>query len=64
MCPLTGLLVDGDIQGIDRLYGALSAHMWPGMILKSGNKTTNPSLVEKGGERPNLMIIYIWYNLF
>uniref|UniRef100_A0A804I277 Uncharacterized protein n=2 Tax=Musa acuminata subsp. malaccensis TaxID=214687 RepID=A0A804I277_MUSAM len=39
------LLVDGDIQGIDRLYGALSAHMWPGMILKSGNKTTNPSLL-------------------
>ncbi|CAL9766838.1 unnamed protein product [Musa acuminata subsp. burmannicoides] len=39
------LLVDGDIQGIDRLYGALSAHMWPGMILKSGNKTTSPSLL-------------------
>ncbi|CAL9165679.1 unnamed protein product [Musa hybrid cultivar] len=41
------LSVDGDMQGVDRLYGALSAHMWPGMILKSGNKIINPSLVEK-----------------
>ncbi|XP_042463625.1 uncharacterized protein LOC122046804 [Zingiber officinale] len=41
------LSVDGDMQGVDRLYGALSAHMWPGMILKSGNKITRPSLVEK-----------------
>ncbi|KAI8029027.1 hypothetical protein LOK49_LG01G02728 [Camellia lanceoleosa] len=29
------LSVDGDFQGVERLYGALSAHMWPGMILKS-----------------------------
>ncbi|CAK9319661.1 unnamed protein product [Citrullus colocynthis] len=38
------LSIDGDIQGVQRLYGALSAHMWPGMILKSGDKITNPSL--------------------
>ncbi|KAL5707031.1 hypothetical protein ACHQM5_025130 [Ranunculus cassubicifolius] len=31
------LSVDGDSQGVERLYGALSAHMWPGMVLKSGN---------------------------
>lgn len=41
------LSVDGDSQGVDRLYGALSAHMWPGMILKSGNKIIEPSLPEK-----------------
>ncbi|XP_062184085.1 uncharacterized protein LOC133888020 isoform X2 [Phragmites australis] len=41
------LSVDGDSQGLERLFGALSAHMWPGMILKSGNKITAPSLVEK-----------------
>ncbi|XP_020096205.1 uncharacterized protein LOC109715544 [Ananas comosus] len=41
------LSVDGDIQGVDRLFGALSAHMWPGMILKSGNRIATPSLVEK-----------------
>ncbi|KAJ4714025.1 GTP binding [Melia azedarach] len=41
------LSVDGDSQGIERLYGALSAHMWPGMILKSGDKITEPSLPEK-----------------
>ncbi|KAK9987336.1 hypothetical protein SO802_032287 [Lithocarpus litseifolius] len=41
------LSVDGDSQGVERLYGALSAHMWPGMILKSGNKITEPSLPEK-----------------
>ncbi|XP_023551792.1 uncharacterized protein LOC111809649 isoform X1 [Cucurbita pepo subsp. pepo] len=37
------LSIDGDIQGVQRLYGALSAHMWPGMILKTGDKITNPS---------------------
>jgi hypothetical protein len=42
--------VDGDSQGVERLLGALSAHMWPGMILKSGNKITTPSLIEKEGE--------------
>uniref|UniRef100_A0A2N9FCU9 Uncharacterized protein n=1 Tax=Fagus sylvatica TaxID=28930 RepID=A0A2N9FCU9_FAGSY len=41
------LSVDGDSQGVERLYGALSAHMWPGMVLKSGNKITEPSLPEK-----------------
>lgn len=46
---LAGLSVDGDSQGVDRLYGALSAHMWPGMILKSGNKIIEPSLPEKQG---------------
>ncbi|KAJ0098045.1 hypothetical protein Patl1_29314 [Pistacia atlantica] len=38
------LSVDGDSQGVERLYGALSAHMWPGMILKSGDKISEPSL--------------------
>ncbi|KAL8556306.1 hypothetical protein ACS0TY_003938 [Phlomoides rotata] len=38
------LSVDGDSQGVERLYGALSAHMWPGMQLKSGDKINNPSL--------------------
>jgi hypothetical protein len=46
---LTGLSVDGDSQGVERLYGALSAHMWPGMILKSGNRINEPSLPEKEG---------------
>lgn len=41
------LSVDGDIQGVERLHGALSAHMWPGMILKSGNRINMPSLAVK-----------------
>ncbi|GKV30227.1 hypothetical protein SLEP1_g39065 [Rubroshorea leprosula] len=41
------LSVDGDCQGVERLFGALSAHMWPGMILKTGDKITEPSLPEK-----------------
>ncbi|KAJ6390699.1 hypothetical protein OIU77_024835 [Salix suchowensis] len=41
------LLVDGDSQGVERLYGALSAHMWPGMILKSDNRITLPTLPDK-----------------
>ncbi|MED6194886.1 hypothetical protein PIB30_032668 [Stylosanthes scabra] len=38
------LSVDGDSQGVERLFGALSAHMWPGMMLKSDNRT-NESLL-------------------
>ncbi|GFZ09474.1 GTP binding protein [Actinidia rufa] len=41
------LSVDGDLQGVERLYGALSAYMWPGMVLKSGDKIAEPSLPEK-----------------
>lgn len=41
------LSVNGDLQGVERIYGALSAHMWPGMVLKSGDKITEPSLPEK-----------------
>ncbi|XP_050366785.1 uncharacterized protein LOC126785205 [Argentina anserina] len=41
------LSVDGDSQGVERLFGALSAHMWPGMILKTGDKITEPSLPKR-----------------
>lgn len=41
------LSMDGDSQGVERLFGALSAYMWPGMILKSGDKITEPSLPEQ-----------------
>ncbi|KAJ8531435.1 hypothetical protein K7X08_026869 [Anisodus acutangulus] len=41
------LSVDGDSQGVERLFGALSAYMWPGMILKSGDKITEPSLPDQ-----------------
>lgn len=44
-----GLSVDGDSQGVERLFGALSAHMWPGMVLKSGDKITEISLPKKQG---------------
>ncbi|CAN0873761.1 hypothetical protein LINGRAHAP2_LOCUS10463 [Linum grandiflorum] len=43
------LSVDGDSQGVDRLLGALSAHMWPGMILKSGNKMAEQPLPDEEG---------------
>ncbi|KAE8710083.1 Trigalactosyldiacylglycerol 1 isoform 2 [Hibiscus syriacus] len=36
-----------DDEGVERLYGALSAHMWPGMVLKSGDTITEPTLPEK-----------------
>lgn len=41
------LSVDGDLQGVERLHGALTAHMWPGMVLKSGNKVAQPSLPQR-----------------
>ncbi|XP_045786082.1 uncharacterized protein LOC123881434 [Trifolium pratense] len=40
------LSVDGDLQGVERIYGALSAHMWPGMVLKSGERISQPSFPE------------------
>ncbi|KAK8939051.1 hypothetical protein KSP39_PZI011455 [Platanthera zijinensis] len=40
-CLSTG----GDVQGVQRLYGALSAHMWPGMVLKSGNPINFPTTI-------------------
>ncbi|PNX72625.1 GTP binding protein [Trifolium pratense] len=43
---LNGLSVDGDLQGVERIYGALSAHMWPGMVLKSGERISQPSFPE------------------
>ncbi|EOX90614.1 Trigalactosyldiacylglycerol 1 isoform 4 [Theobroma cacao] len=52
------LSVDGDLQGVERLYGALSAHMWPGMVLKSGDKITEPSLPEKEEEEPDYELDY------
>jgi len=45
----TGLSIDGDLQGVERLHGALSAHMWPGMVLKSGDRINQPSFPEKEG---------------
>lgn len=41
------LSVDGDIQGVSRLHGALSAHMWPGMVMKSGERVIPQLPVEK-----------------
>ncbi|XVF18167.1 hypothetical protein REPUB_Repub10bG0189100 [Reevesia pubescens] len=55
------LSVDGDLQGVERLYGALSAHMWPGMVLKSGDKITEPLLPEKeesSDEEPDYQFEY------
>jgi hypothetical protein len=37
------LSVDGDLQGIARIEGALSAHMWPGLVMKPLNKLTESS---------------------
>ncbi|XXG71928.1 hypothetical protein AAC387_Pa07g1143 [Persea americana] len=41
------LSINGDSQGVERLYGALSANMWPGMILKSRNQIPESSPVDK-----------------
>lgn len=33
--------IDGDSQGLNRIWGALSAHMWPGMVMKSERKLSD-----------------------
>lgn len=30
--------IDGDLQGVARILDALSAHMWPGLVMKSTQK--------------------------
>ncbi|XP_071707054.1 uncharacterized protein [Rutidosis leptorrhynchoides] len=56
------LSVDGDSQGVERLLGALSAHMWPGMVLKSGDTIKQPSLPDQEDssdeEEPNYEFEY------
>jgi alpha- and gamma-adaptin-binding protein p34 len=44
-----GLSLNGDVQGLKRLFGALSAHMWHGMTMKSRNRIPAPFLLEKEG---------------
>ncbi len=53
----TGLSVDGDLQGIARIEGALSAHMWPGLVMKPLNKLTESSAApqETEGDYPLLL---------
>ncbi|KAJ7545405.1 hypothetical protein O6H91_09G118100 [Diphasiastrum complanatum] len=38
--------VNGDMQGVARLQGALSAHMWPGMTVKPLDKLTETAYVK------------------
>ncbi|KAK9130835.1 hypothetical protein Sjap_011322 [Stephania japonica] len=38
----TGLLIDGDSYGMERLDEALSAHTWPGMVVKYGDNIAEP----------------------
>lgn len=54
--------MDGDLQGVERIFGALSAHMWPGMILKSGDKIDEPSLPDQGGTM--CYFLYLILSLF
>ncbi|CAM6118275.1 unnamed protein product [Calypogeia fissa] len=35
------MTVDGDLQGVARIDGALSAHMWPGLVMKDGNESND-----------------------
>jgi len=44
------LSVDGDLQGVARIEGALSAHMWPGLVKKPLNKLTDISAVPQETE--------------
>lgn len=56
----SGLSTDGDLQGVDRLFGALSAHMWPGMVLKSGNKIPISLPMDREGSHFKFLNIIIF----
>lgn len=53
-----GMSVDGDLQGIPRIIGALSAHMWPGLVMKPAEKHTNvqPVSEENDGGTVNFVL--------
>lgn len=53
-----GMSVDGDLQGIPRIIGALSAHMWPGLVMKPAEKQTNvqPVSEENDGGTVNFVM--------
>lgn len=42
--------VDGDLQGVPRILDALSAHMWPGLVMKSTQKLTDVRPDSKEGD--------------
>ena len=53
-----GMSVDGDLQGIPRIIGALSAHMWPGLVMKPAEKHSNvqPVSEENDGGTVNFVM--------
>lgn len=53
-----GMSVDGDLQGIPRIIGALSAHMWPELVMKPAEKHTNvqPVSEENDGGTVNFVL--------
>lgn len=44
------LSINGDSQGINRIQEALTAHMWPGMVIKSQSKSTGMPVSPKKQE--------------
>ncbi|KAE8715888.1 Trigalactosyldiacylglycerol 1 isoform 2 [Hibiscus syriacus] len=63
------LSVDGDLQGVERLFGALSAYMWPGMVLKSDSSEEEPDyqfdyeVLSAGSAEPGDDVFEEWGNI-
>ncbi|BBN06730.1 alpha- and gamma-adaptin-binding protein p34 [Marchantia polymorpha subsp. ruderalis] len=58
--------VDGDLQGVARIHGALSAHMWPGLVMKESNqreKSTTLQPEQEGSTSDDDSDYYIEYEL-
>lgn len=52
-----GMSVDGDLQGIPRIIGALSAHMWPGLVMKPAEKHTNVQPVSEENDGGTVIFV-------
>ncbi|KAL2633388.1 hypothetical protein R1flu_004867 [Riccia fluitans] len=55
--------VDGDLQGVARIHGALSAHMWPGLVLKDSNQRPSSQPRQEGSSSDDDSDYYIEYEL-
>lgn len=57
--PTAGMSVDGDLQGVPRIQSALSAHMWPGLVMKPANKLTDASAASPEDDKGPPMNLYL-----
>ncbi|KAL3694309.1 hypothetical protein R1sor_007960 [Riccia sorocarpa] len=55
--------VDGDLQGVARIHGALTAHMWPGLVMKDSNQRSSSQPGDEDSTSDDDSDYYVEYEL-